>query len=349
MAAKVGRLEFNGETLDMNNYKKLIDEYIPKGRIAEISFKMPDYAPFKAYGIKTPDAGSREGMMIPRGSGAAQRSFKAQDTVRNFPLWTGPDKGYVMTDGLLVYYEEITKRRIGKDQVNEYTPDRLYFVGGYATFPKQNLAKIMFLLYNSENKRNQLWVDDMNKEHGWSQKPGVFEVVLASSRNKANVDKASLKMEAFSVLNKLLKEDTTRLRNLYEALGYSDWDFHIDATGTGDFNNIMGPLTQLADSNPSKILELTKDSGLDLTACVALAISTGIVGREGNTFVWGPKAKGGQYVNVTDPKDKKITGIAPGKFAPDIAVKWFTDWCVRNPEVMKEIKVDLETERLKTT
>lgn len=336
MADKVGRLEFDGQTIQLDRYKKLLEDYLPKGKDQFISFKIDNYMPYKALGIKTTDRGSKGGE-IP--IGAAQRQLACHDTVEDFPVWE--NNKWVKKSGLLRYYEgKKTDLKNDNAKVNNYDPTYITFFGGFMVFHAKNLAKIIYLLFHSENTRNTLRTED-DKEVGWSQKRPVFTVKLPSAKNKAVVKEVTEKAQAFSLINKLVLTDKPKLRMLHEACGFGDWDIHINADGEGDFDQITGPLLAIADKDPKTIIRHLKDTTLDTRAIVLRGINEGFVTREGNNYCWGTKVKD-KVLAQKPPKERKIVTIPPGKYGPDVATDWFVGWVVKNPDVEGDIKTELD-------
>lgn len=315
-------LLFNDQQL--TGYEKYVKDLEPRGKDKELTFQLTNAQPFRVLGSKG----------WQHKSGGEKRIY-AFDTV-TLPEYTDAQgKVHKNVTGVLQYYA--TKQSVpGRNGgiVDNLEPKYIVFDNHVRRVNAVTQKDLLFFMQmHSENKGNA----------AWSNKKPKFHLVEQNVGNAQKVSTTNEKILAFNKIAELKEKQPSRLRQVYEACGHSDWEIHIpkDKRLNEHWDNILAPLYNIAESTPRKILDLINDTDLDIHAKITIALEAGLITYTAGAFAWGEQVK-------ADAKSRKIAKAPAGKQDDDTARAWFANWLKGDGSgVMEELNIELDALKLR--
>jgi len=304
---------FNDVRVSDDKIAQGIADYMPATKSKIVCFGMVNAIPFHAWLL--------EGKQ-PRMGGEYQLPADNMTEIQSPP-------GFGR--GSMRYYSSSKLKPVkGGASYTDYAPNFITFEKQCIIFDaSKNKDLFFFLLYHSRNEKNAQRIGEVP----------LFRFVDSKEGAKKNVGSMNLEVDALVAVKEMFEKKSPKLRTLYEALGNVDFDeyaHHSIHESKKNWEAILEPIYNECKKNPKKILDMIKDTGLDVNAEIMNALSLGLIKQEGNAYFWGDQVKG-------EKEGKKITNVPKGK--ADNAQEWFIDWLKDERLVLEEISREVEKKK----
>lgn len=302
-------LRFNNTELTPDEINKIVKDFMPKSKDKRVTFQRLNARPFQVMGAR--------GMKFKAGS---------EKSIMSFCTAHLESKG----EGILQYYKTSSKQPGRGGVVNENLEPRLVTFKRHIRIVDAEKDKALFayMLCHSENE----------KSAAWSTIKPTFKLVRPAEDAKRKVANIDLKIEALQMIKNLKESNKQKLRQLYEAKGFTDWDIHVPTNHQGaDWDTILQPLYAIAESEPQSILSAIEDTALDVAAKVSVALDNGILKYEAGKFFM--KGEGDVF--------KELVKVPTGKTEDETARNWFVNYLKgKGSDALDELNIELETAKL---
>jgi len=247
-------LLFNDKPLTDDEIRTIIGDRMPHGKDKKVTFTLLNHKTM----MRLTEKGER--MLSDGGTRALTTSTIA--TINGM-------------QGVLTYYETKTQVQVtGGGIAYEYMPKYFHFKKGVIDFDAdKNVPKFAFLLAAKQFDKNA-------ESHGAIP---IYRLVDTSAHSKKKVSEADLMLKAYDLVREAYGKNKAKLRALYEYTGATNYN---ELKAANDFDSILAPLYNLAQTNPKKLIELMESAALDTGAKVTQAIETGILKSDAQGFYW---------------------------------------------------------------
>jgi hypothetical protein len=291
-------LLFNGKPFE--NYQEIVKANTPRGKDKTVTFGLCNVQPF----VRTTERG--EPLMSRGGTTPLRTTCLAT------------------IDGItseLTYYESVGRVNGKSGLENNYEPKYIHFANHEIMLDAQKkMDKFAFLLLNRYNEAQ-------------SDKAGVtplYRMVDVTDGHEKSVVSGKVKLEALNAVATAFEKNKPKIRAIYTLLGGKDY---VELRNAKEWDTILAPLYNLADTNPKKLLEYMNSAALDVGAQVREGIDAAVIREDSLGFYWGTN-------------NKKIWTCPSGK--GEEAFDLFVSWLRTEDKsgVLKTILSELETKNL---
>lgn len=253
-------LLFNDKPVDEATIKSIIADRLPSGKDKTVVFTL-----------------CSPKIMI-------RRTEKGREHIRPGgvrPISTGTLATIGGVEGILTYYtfKNPIKTKDGIDF--DYEPKYFYFRNHEMNFnAATDLPRLAFHLLDRRNEPNA-------KEAG---RLPLYRMMDTGATSKKTVNAVTLKLEAYDLVREAFKSNKPKLKSLYQALGYSNFN---ELKAAQEWDSVLSPIYAKCESDPAKIVELMKNAALDTGAKITQATEIGILKADSQGYYW---TKGGKKI-----------------------------------------------------